>query len=124
MPTTQTRRRFLYDGLSGRRCRVLCAPRVLAGEGALETTTVRLPKFSSIFVSPQYAAEELLRAEGFTDVPYVDTPASAVSEAIGHDRLDFGLNYARSSYQQSTAADRSRCWRACMSGVSSCSRRT
>jgi NitT/TauT family transport system substrate-binding protein len=28
------------------------------------------------------------------DVRYVDTPATAVAEAIGHDRLDFGLNYA------------------------------
>jgi NitT/TauT family transport system substrate-binding protein len=70
------------------------APPSQAAERGLETTTVRLPKFSSICVSPQYAAEELLRAEGFTDIRYVDTPASAVAEAIGQDRIDFGLNYA------------------------------
>jgi NitT/TauT family transport system substrate-binding protein len=70
------------------------APRALATEETLETTSIRLPKFLSICVSPQYAAEDLLRAEGFTDVHYVDTPATAVAEAIGHDRLDFGLNYA------------------------------
>src|SRR6516162_9836162 len=69
MLTPQTRRRFLTTlslaGASG----VLRPRRPCAAEGALETTSVRLPKFSSICVSPQYAAEELLRAEGFTDVP-------------------------------------------------------
>src|SRR5690349_8031226 len=94
MPTTQTRRRFLTTVSAAGAAWLFRAPRALAAEGALETTTVRVPKFFSICVSPQYAAEELLRAEGFTDVRYVDTPASAVSEAIGHDRLDFGLNYA------------------------------
>jgi NitT/TauT family transport system substrate-binding protein len=94
MPIIQSRRRFLRTVSAAGAAGFFCAPRALAAEGALETTTVRLPKFSSICVSPQYAAEELLRAEGFTDVRYVDTPASAVAEAIGHDRLDFGLNYA------------------------------
>ena len=94
MLITQTRRRFLTTLSLAGAGSLVRAPRVLAAEGALETTTVRLPKFSSICVSPQYAAEELLHAEGFTDVRYVDTPASAVAEAIGQDRLDFGLNYA------------------------------
>ena len=94
MLATQTRRRFLTTLSMAGAGGLLAAPQALAAEGSLETTTVRLPKFSSICVSPQYAAEELLRAEGFTDVRYVDTPASAVAEAIGQDRLDFGLNYA------------------------------
>jgi NitT/TauT family transport system substrate-binding protein len=94
MQATQTRRRFLTTlSLAGAASLVRASP-ALAAEGGLETTTVRLPKFSSICVSPQYAAEELLRAEGFTDIRYVDTPASAVAEAIGQDRVDFGLNYA------------------------------
>jgi NitT/TauT family transport system substrate-binding protein len=94
MRTTQTRRRFLTTVSAAGAAGLFRAPRALAAEGTLETTTIRLPKFSSICVSPQYAAEELLRAEGFTDVRYVDTPATAVAEAIGHDRIDFGLNYA------------------------------
>ena len=94
MPTAQTRRRFLTMASAAGAAGLSRAPRALAAEGALETTSVRLPKFLSVCVSPQYAAEELLRAEGFTDVRYVDTPASAVAEAIGHDRLDFGVNYA------------------------------
>ena len=94
MPNTQTRRRFLTTLSAVGAAGVARAPRVLAAEAALETTSVRLPKFLSICVSPQYAAEELLRAEGFTDIRFVDTSASAVAEAIGQDRLDFGLNYA------------------------------
>src|SRR4051794_9256833 len=39
--------------------------------GQLETTRIRLPQFPSLCVAPQYVAEDLLRAEGFTDVHYV-----------------------------------------------------
>jgi NitT/TauT family transport system substrate-binding protein len=94
MSTTQTRRRFLTTVSAAGAAGLYRVPRVLAAEGTLETTSVRLPKFLSVCVSPQYAAEELLRAEGFTDIRYVDTPASTVAEAIGHDRIDFGVNYA------------------------------
>jgi NitT/TauT family transport system substrate-binding protein len=73
---------------------VFRTPPALAAEGPLETTAVRLPKVAGICVAPQYAAEELLRAEGFTDVRYVETAAAAVPEAIGRGKLDFGLNYA------------------------------
>src|SRR5689334_24641008 len=94
MSTTQTRRRFLTTLSLAGAASLVRTPLALAAEGTLETTSVRLPKFLSVCVSPQYAAEELLRAEGFTDIRYVDTPASAVAEAIGHDSLDFGVNYA------------------------------
>jgi NitT/TauT family transport system substrate-binding protein len=36
----------------------------------------------------------LLHAEGFRDIRYVEIPATAVAEAIGRGKLDFGLNYA------------------------------
>jgi NitT/TauT family transport system substrate-binding protein len=94
MPTTQTRRLFLTTVSAAGAAGLFRAPQALAAEGFLETTSVRLPKFLSVCVSPQYAAEEMLRAEGFTDVRYVDTPASTVAEAIGQDRIDFGVNYA------------------------------
>ena len=35
-----------------------------------ETTRVRLGSVPSICLSPQYVAEDLLRAEGFTDIRY------------------------------------------------------
>src|SRR6516225_9140194 len=94
MPIKQTRRRFLatlsFAGAAG----LLGGWRALAAEDGLETTTVRLPKVAGICVSPQYAAEEMLRAEGFTDIRYVETPGAAVPEAIGRGKLDFGLAYA------------------------------
>jgi NitT/TauT family transport system substrate-binding protein len=45
-----------------------------------ETTRLRLHKTAGICVAPQYVAEELLHAEGFTDVHYVELdPAKMVS---------------------------------------------
>jgi NitT/TauT family transport system substrate-binding protein len=94
MPLMLNRRHLLTTVPLATAAALVRAPPSQAADGGLEITTVRLPKFSSICVSPQYAAEELLRAEGFTDIRYVDTPASAVAEAIGQDKIDFGLNYA------------------------------
>jgi NitT/TauT family transport system substrate-binding protein len=94
MLTSQTRRRFLTTVSMAGAAGLMRAPPLLAVEGALETTSVRLPKVLGVCVSPQYAAEELLRAEGFTDVRYVEMEAAGVAQAIGRGKLDFGLNYA------------------------------
>ena len=87
---TQTRRRFLTTlalaGVAG-----LVEPRrALAAEGALETTTVRLVNDGSICIAPEYAAEDLLKAEGFTDIRYPEIPATAQVEAVGRGMIDFG----------------------------------
>jgi NitT/TauT family transport system substrate-binding protein len=57
---------------------------------------VRLPKISSICVAPQYVADELLRAEGFTDIRYVRYAATAINapEVIARGEIDFGSNFA------------------------------
>ena len=94
MSMMQTRRRFLTTLSLAGAAGLLRAPRALAAEGSLETTTVRLPKIPSICVSPQYIAEELLRAEGFTDIRYVESEAATVIEPIGRGKIDFGLQYA------------------------------
>ena len=94
MRILQTRRRFLTTLSGAGAAGLLHAPRVLAAEGALETTSVRLSNGPGICVSPQYIAEELLLAEGFTDIRYVETPAGAVPEAIGRGKLDFAMTYA------------------------------
>jgi NitT/TauT family transport system substrate-binding protein len=94
MTMTKTRRQFLA-GLSLAGAAALVGPqRAFAAEGALETTSVRLPKILGVCASPQYAAEELLRAEGFTDVRYVEMEAAGIADAIGRDKLDFGLQYS------------------------------
>src|SRR5215469_1426495 len=66
-----TRRQFLTTfSLAGAAGLVRAAPS-LAAEGALETTTVRIVKTPAICLALQYVSEELLRAEGFTDIRYL-----------------------------------------------------
>jgi NitT/TauT family transport system substrate-binding protein len=77
---------------------------VLVAEGALETTTVRIGRNPGICVAPQYIAEELLRAEGFTDVRYVEEPASA-TEPLAHGKVDFDTNYASNFVRAIDAAE-------------------
>jgi NitT/TauT family transport system substrate-binding protein len=94
MPAIQTRRRFLMTTAVAGAASALRAPRSLAG-GALETTTVRIANVPGICIAPQYVAEELLRAEGFTDVRYVNlTPGSNSPEGIARGEVDFGINFA------------------------------
>jgi NitT/TauT family transport system substrate-binding protein len=88
MRMAQTRRRFLTTLSAVGATGVLRAPRARAAEGALETTSVRLPKGPAICSAPQYIAEELLRAEGFTDFRYVEIPVDAVPEAVARGEID------------------------------------
>jgi hypothetical protein len=52
-------------------------------------TTIRLVKIPSICIAPQYVAEELLHAEGFTDVRYLTVPLPADIEALARGEVDF-----------------------------------
>ena len=63
----------------------------LAAEEQLETTSVRLLKIPVICFAPQYVCQELLRAEGFTDIQYIDTaPASAAyAKGFTENKFDF-----------------------------------
>ena len=120
MPMMQTRRRFLTTAVTGRR-RGPCsrAPRVLAAEGPLETTTVRLVKNPGICLAPQYVAEELLRAEGFTDIRYVDQCASLDLSADDRARRSrFQPGFRGTAHPDDRQRrSRSRCSPACMSAA-------
>ena len=95
MTTVQTRRRLLTTLAAASAAGLTHAPRVLAAEKGLETTTVRVAKIAGICIAPQYVADELLRAEGFTDVHYVDVQAGMdLTQAIAHGELDFSLSFA------------------------------
>ena len=94
MRMVQTRRRFLSGAALAGAAAVLSARRGRA-ESVLETTSVRLAKIPGICIAPQYIAEELLRAEGFTDVRYIASEVGiGQSEAIGRGEFDFSLNFA------------------------------
>ncbi len=89
MSQTQTRRRFLtMTALTGA-ASVLPPRRGWTDEPALETTTVRFGKAPVICFAPQYICEALLRAEGFTDVRYVNTTPATAVEDLGSGKLDF-----------------------------------
>jgi NitT/TauT family transport system substrate-binding protein len=94
MPTTQTRRRFLTTLSLAGAASLVRGPPSAAAEGSLETTTVRLAK-PSLCAAPTYLAEELLRAEGFTDIRYQEVPSTAATgQAIGRWDVDFSQGYA------------------------------
>jgi NitT/TauT family transport system substrate-binding protein len=105
----QTRRRFLTNaafagvaGLGG----FGAWGKALAAEPPPEITTIRFEKDASTCIAPQ-AFQELLRAEGFTDIRYVDVTEAHVRRAdaaksglianmIAHGEVDFGREFAPS----------------------------
>jgi NitT/TauT family transport system substrate-binding protein len=95
MPIRQNRRDFLASASLAAAAGVLGAHGTLADEGPPETTTVRLVKQVGTCTAPQYLAEELLRAEGFTDVHYVEMPV-APAKMVGLGDVDFGMSMAPS----------------------------
>jgi NitT/TauT family transport system substrate-binding protein len=52
---------------------------------------VRLVNDGSICIAPEYAAKELLRAEGFTDIRYVEVPSARQIEGLERGVVDFVL---------------------------------
>ena len=66
-----------------------------AAEPPPETTTLRLVQFASGCQGPLYAAEDLLRGEGFRDVRYVPIDnAKSVSGALEARTVDLGLTFS------------------------------
>ena len=70
-------------------------PQIGAAEPPPETSRIRLGRVPSVCVSPQYVAEELLRAEGFTEVSYVETAGGLPgAQATGEGQVDVSQNFA------------------------------
>jgi NitT/TauT family transport system substrate-binding protein len=91
MTIAQTRRHFLTTLSLGGAAALVSPGRVLAAQAPLESTAVRLGNDRSICIAPLLATEELLRADGFTDVQYVDTPGVEVSKALASAKVDLAL---------------------------------
>jgi NitT/TauT family transport system substrate-binding protein len=95
MRITQSRRKFLTTLSLAGAAGLVHAPPLQAVEGPPETPMVRFTKIPPTCLAPQYAAEELLRAEGFTDVRYVDLViGTAVGEALARGSVDFNMGFA------------------------------
>jgi NitT/TauT family transport system substrate-binding protein len=114
MPIAQSRRRFLTNlaftgavGLGGASVAGLGGGRKsLAAEPPPEVTTIRFEKDAIACIAPQIF-QELLRAEGFTDIRYVEVAdsqlrradaenAGVLSGMIAHGEVDFGRDFAPS----------------------------
>jgi NitT/TauT family transport system substrate-binding protein len=95
MQIMQNRRDFLASASLAAAAGVLGARGSLADEPPPETTTIRLPFNSNLCLAPQFVAEELLRAEGFTDVRYVPGSGGITEpQMAGRGEIDFGITTA------------------------------
>jgi NitT/TauT family transport system substrate-binding protein len=94
MLAAQSRRRFLASASLAAAAGVLGSRASLAAEPPPETATIRLSRIPGICIAPQYVVEELLRAEGFTDIRYIAVEAGRHSERMARGELDFSLNFA------------------------------
>jgi hypothetical protein len=65
------RRQFLATLSSAAAGSLFGGASLSAQEAPPETSTIRLIRNAGICIAPQYVADELLRAEGFTDIQYV-----------------------------------------------------
>jgi NitT/TauT family transport system substrate-binding protein len=91
----EDRRRFLATLSSAGAAWLVGASNSSAQEAPPETTTIRLAKSRSLCIAPQYVAEELLQAEGFTDVRYVVTDGGAgQSKMLARGDIDLTLHFS------------------------------
>ena len=106
MALTQTRRTFLGGITAAGTAGLNRARWAEAAEGPLETTTVRLQK-GGLCVSTLYVAEQLLRAEGFTDIGYIEAPINAADVGkVTRGEADFGPLYASQCVRAIDAGER------------------
>jgi NitT/TauT family transport system substrate-binding protein len=87
----QNRRDFLASLSAAGAAGALGVRTSLADEGPPEVTTIRLRRDPSICIAPWYIAEDLLRAEGFTDIRYVAVHGPRQAEMMASGELDFAL---------------------------------
>jgi NitT/TauT family transport system substrate-binding protein len=95
MQIIQSRRDFPAGLSAAGAAGVLGTTASLADGGPPETTTIRIPKLQGICLAPLYVSEQLLRAEGFTDIRYVETRGGAPNvERLARGDLDFSMVFA------------------------------
>jgi NitT/TauT family transport system substrate-binding protein len=98
MIVRQSRRRFLRTLSLAGAAGILRMPSSWGAEQAPETPTVRLlkPSLGGICSAPARILDDLLSAEGFTDIRYVQLASNDLTAAVGAGTLDFALNFASS----------------------------
>jgi NitT/TauT family transport system substrate-binding protein len=91
MQIVQSRRHFLASMSAAGTAGILGIRSSLADEGPPEVTSIRIGYDPNMCAAPQFIAEDLLRAEGFTEIRYVK-PTKGVQVSSGE--IDFDLESA------------------------------
>src|SRR3954465_731597 len=97
MQIIQNRRTFLAGAAAAGAAGLVGTASDARAEPPLETTTVRLPRWvgGSYCWAGAYIAGELMRADGFTDVQYVEGDRRVdQSEWIARGETDFSVNFS------------------------------
>ena len=96
------RRRFLVGAMTmSAGGLVTVGSRPATAEPPPETTKIRLARVPSICRAPQYMTEELLRAEGFTDVRYISGQTTIeATKAVAAGVVDITMQYIGPSIMQ------------------------
>jgi NitT/TauT family transport system substrate-binding protein len=98
MSIVQTRRRFLEAAALTGAAGMVPFLGARAAEPGPETTTIRLPIAPAICTMPQMITRQLLEAEAFTDIRFVDEPKppANASEQLARGEVDLMVGYASS----------------------------
>jgi len=96
MPMIQTRRRLLRTAALAGVAGMLPPIDARTAEPSLETTTIKLPRSPAICTMPQMIPEQLLQAEGFTNIRFVDQPPppGSATEQLARGDVDLLVTYA------------------------------
>jgi len=83
MRVVQDRRRFLSTVSAAAAAGLFGTSKAPAEDAPPETTRIRLYDWNGVCIAPQFVAEELLKAEGFTDVQYLrDEPTGSLPNPL------------------------------------------
>ena len=86
------RRKFLGHTATLGFASLLGMHRLASAEPPPEVSRIRLVHAPAICLSPQYVAEDLLRAEGFSQVEYVELETNSVASAIAAGRAEMSMD--------------------------------
>jgi NitT/TauT family transport system substrate-binding protein len=98
MRIVQSRRGFLTNLSAAGAASIGGARPSLADEPPPEVTTIRLRRDPAICVAPQYIAEDLLRAEGFSEIRYVpELRGLPTARMLARGEIDFVAGFTAAS---------------------------
>jgi NitT/TauT family transport system substrate-binding protein len=100
-----SRRTFLQQASALGAASVLGLRNESRAEPPPETTRLRLVAVPAICLAPQYLAQELLKAEGFTDIQYAKLKTPTMTSIVGSGDADLTMDFAGSIATRLDAGD-------------------